>query len=398
MRDPQFSPHPGLRRRSLLSAIALMGLTPAWAKPAAAPVGLQALMTDVVKHHAELVQASYADSLTLALALNQRIEALVSAPSASTLAAAREAWTRARQTYGQTEAYRFYGGPIDAEDGPEPRINAWPLDEAYIDSVAGRPGSGFINNPSITLDKATLTAMNERQGEENIATGWHAIEFLLWGQDELDDGPGQRPAEDFIDGKAPNAARRRQALTVMMALLLDDLRSVLNAWAPGADNYRAAFERGGLESVRKIIVGVGTLSRGELAGERIEVALASRQQEDEHSCFSDTTHHDVVANALGLLNVWQGRYQRVDGSVLQGPGLQHLVERVDAKLAQRIDRQMQQSLRLAQAIPAPFDQQIRASNKAGRARLKALADSLSAQARDLARAAQGLGLQHLQKG
>lgn len=384
-----------LQRRRLLG---LLCCTPAWGWAAAPTRGLDTLINEVVLQHARLVHATYADSVAGAQLVAQAIAALVAAPSASTLQAARAAWTQARQTYGQSEAFRFYGGPIDAEDGPEARINAWPLDEAYIDSVAERPGSGFINNPTIRLDKASLAAMNERHGEENIATGWHAIEFLLWGQDERDDGPGQRPPEDFIDGKAPNAARRRQALTVMMALLLDDLNSVLAAWAPGAKNYRADFERGGLESVRKIIVGLGTLSRGELAGERIEVALASRQQEDEHSCFSDTTHHDIVANALGLLNVWQGRYQRVDGSRLQGPGLLHLVERVDAKLAQRIDRQMQQSLRLAQAIPAPFDQQIRASNKAGRARLKALADSLSAQARDLARAAQGLGLQQLQKG
>lgn len=395
MRDPKPSPHRGPSRRHLLTLIAL---TPAWAKAAPVPADIHALLSNVVKHHAELVHANYADSLASAREVAQHIAALVSTPSASTLAAARDAWIRARQTYGQTEAFRFYGGPIDAEDGPEARINAWPLDEAYIDGVTGRPGTGFINNPSVPLNKASLAALNERNGEENIASGWHAIEFLLWGQDERDDGPGQRPPEDFIDGKAPNAARRRQALAVMMDLLLDDLGSMVTAWAPEAKNYRAEFEQGGLESVRKIIVGLGTLSRGELAGERIEVALASRQQEDEHSCFSDTTHNDLVANALGLVNVWSGRYQRLDGRVLQGPGLRDLLARVDAKQAERIDQLMQQSLRMARAIPAPFDQQIRADNKTGRARLKALVASLGAQSRELARAAQRLGIRQLQTG
>lgn len=386
--------HRHIHRRRLLS---LLSLAPLSALGTVPKPGHEALIAEVVQHYARLVQAAYADCLTLAQALGRAIEAFVAAPSASTLAAAQQAWVSARQAYGQTEAFRFYGGPIDAEDGPEGRLNAWPLDEAYIDRVAGRPNAGFINDPGVRLDKAMLTALNERMGEENIATGWHAIEFLLWGQDERDDGPGQRSADDFIDGKAPHAARRRQALLLMMSLLLDDLGQVLLAWAPAAMNYRAAFEHGGLDSIRKIIVGLGTLSRGELAGERLEVALASRQQEDEQSCFSDTTHHDVVANALGIVNVWTGQLQRLDGSLLHGPGLSVLLERVEPGLAARLDQQMQRSLSLARAIPAPFDQQIRASNPAGRARIKALADSLSAQARDLARAAQSLGIRQLNK-
>ncbi|MDZ7812136.1 MAG: imelysin family protein [Ideonella sp.] len=395
MTEPIATLQLGLGRRQVLG---LLALTPVWLHAAPPPTDRTAVVQAVVQHHAVLVQAAYADSLSLAQDLSRRIAAFVAAPSASTLNAARDAWTRARQTYGQTEAFRFYGGPIDAEDGPEARINAWPLDEAYIDSVIDRPGVGFINNPAVPLNKASLTALNERDGEENVATGWHAIEFLLWGQDERDDGPGQRSADDFIDGKAPNAARRRQALSVMMGLLLDDLGLVLAAWAPGGKNYRAQFEQGGMASVRNIIIGVGTLSRGELAGERIEVAMASRQQEDEHSCFSDTTHHDIVANAQGLLNVWTGRYQRLDGSPLEGPGLKVLIGQLDKALAERLDRQMHLSVRLAQAIPAPFDQQIKANNKAGRAKLKALVDSLSAQARDLARAAQRLGIQQLNMG
>ena len=38
-------------------------------------------------------------------------------PTPATLEAAKRAWLLARDDYGPTEAYRFYGGPIDNEDG-----------------------------------------------------------------------------------------------------------------------------------------------------------------------------------------------------------------------------------------------------------------------------------------
>src|SRR5256885_11217291 len=81
----------------------------------------------------------------------------------------------------------------------------------------------------------------------------------------------------------------------------------------------------------------GSLSRGELAGERLEVALASRDQEDEHSCFSDNTHRDAVTNAQGILNVWQGSYKRLDGSELQGPGIKDWVASKEDRKSTRLN-------------------------------------------------------------
>jgi putative iron-regulated protein len=325
--------------------------------------------------------------------LQRAVQAFVAAPSPDTLEAARKAWLAAREWYGQTEVFRFYGGPIDDDKGPEGRLNAWPLDEAYIDSVKGKPDSGIVNDTRIVISKASLARLNEKGGEENIAAGWHAIEFLLWGQDLSETGPGQRSHEDFIDGKARNAARRRQYLSVATELLIDDLRSLVVAWAPGARNYRARFEAGGLESVRKIIVGLGSLSRGELAGERMEVAVNTQDQEDEHSCFSDNTHRDIVANALGIENVWLGRYLRADGSVLQGASLRELVAKRDAALAERTTRRIAASVAAARAIQPPFDREILGGKEApGRQRIQTTIDSLVQQSKDLVDAAAAIGI------
>lgn len=381
-----------LPRRQVL-ALALAAAAPAFAQaPAAAPA-----YAPVAAHYAALVHANYEDALAGAKAMQQAIAAFVKAPAADTLGAARKAWLDAREFYGQTEAFRFYGGPIDDDKGPEGRINAWPMDESFVDGVQGKTGGGLVNNRKFAISKKSLSAQNERGGEENIATGWHAIEFLLWGQDTSERGPGNRSFEDFVDGKGTNADRRRQYLTVVTELLVDDLGSLVKAWAPAVkNNYRARFEKGGRESVRKMLVGLGSLSRGELAGERLEVALNSQDQEDEHSCFSDNTHRDAVNNARGIQNVWLGEYKRADGNVLKGASLRELVAAKDAALAERTTKQIAASVAAAEGIRAPFDQEIKGGRNApGPQRIQKAIDSLTQQSKDLVAAAAAVGITQL---
>jgi putative iron-regulated protein len=363
----------------------------------AGPLRAQAVSNAaVVRHYAVLVRAGYEDTLAGALDLQRAVAAFVAAPDADKLAAARAAWLAAREWYGQTEAFRFYGGPVDDDKGPEGRLNSWPLDESYIDAVAGKPGAGIVNDRRLLITKANLARLNERGGEENIAAGWHAIEYLLWGQDRSADGPGNRSFEDYVDGKLPNADRRRQYLTVVTEMLVDDLRYLVGAWVPNANNYRERFERGDLESLRRIIVGLGSLSRGELAGERLEVALNTQDQEDEHSCFSDNTHRDIVNNALGVQNVWLGQFMRRDGSTLQGASLRELTASLDAALAERTSRQIAASVVAANAIQPPFDREIiGAGDAAGRRRVQSTIDSLVRQSKDLADVAAALGITRL---
>jgi putative iron-regulated protein len=350
----------------------------------------------VATGYAQLVHATYADTLAAASDMQAAIAAFVAAPSQEKLDAARQAWLSAREFYGQTEAFRFYGGPIDDDNGPEGRLNAWPLDEAYVDTVEGRPDSGLINNTKFKITKTNLAKFNERGGEENISAGWHAIEFLLWGQDRSETGPGNRAYTDFVDGHAPNADRRRQYLTVATDMLVDDLGKLEQAWAPAKKNYRAKFEKGGKESVRKIIVGLGSLSRGELAGERMEVALNSQDQEDEHSCFSDNTHRDIVNNARGIQNVWLGHYKTRAGQELQVAAVRDLVAARNAALADKATAQLDQSVKAAQAIPEPFDRAIIGDAKApGRLRVQATIDSLIEQSKLLVDTASAVGISKL---
>ncbi|MCQ4143082.1 imelysin family protein [Vogesella sp. AC12] len=376
-----------IMRKTLLAA-ALLGALLSPVHASAAEVSREA----VVQQYSQIVFASYEDSLLTAKALQNAINAFVAAPSEAGLNQARQAWLAAREPYGQTEAFRFYGGPIDDARGPEGQINAWPLDEAYIDGVKGKPSAGVVNNRKVVISKKLLSSLNERGGEENISTGYHAIEFLLWGQDFDSNGAGKRSYTDFVDGQGNNADRRREYLKTAAELLVDDLGYLVAAWQPNSNNFRARFEKKP-DALRQMLVGIGVLSRAELAGERIEVALDSRNQEDEHSCFSDNTHRDIATNARGIQNVWLGEYTRVDGSLLKGASLRDLVAASNAKAAERVTADMAATQARAEAIKAPFDQEI--VNKDGRSRVQATVAALKKQASSLVEAAKAIGIKKL---
>jgi putative iron-regulated protein len=331
--------------------------------------------TDAVTTYALIVEASYLDSLITAQTLNTALATLVATPAEGNLNAARQAWLDSREPYLQTEVYRFYDGPIDnPDDGPEGLLNAWPLDEQYIDYVDGDDMAGIINGTE-TIDAATLEGLNEVGGEKNIATGYHALEFLLWGQDMDVAGPGARPYTDYVtdgSGTAANQDRRGLYLTVAGDLLLTHLGQVHGAWTDGAP-YRTDFESDAASAIEKILTGMIVLSGFETGGERLQAALDNGDQEDEHSCFSDNTHRDMIQDVQGVLNVWNGSY----GSV-SGPGIKDIVEAADADLASRLDTQMNESLALANAMSVPFDQAI-APGSDGNAGVEALVVSLQAQ-------------------
>lgn len=359
---------------------------------ASAPAG--ATVSAVVNHYATLVSANYSDALSAAQKMETAIDAFLAAPSEATLGAAKTAWLAARVPYGQTEAFRFYSGPIDSEEGPEGQLNAWPMDEVYVDAVEGAPNAGIINNPTAypAITAELLSSLNEQGGDKNISTGYHAIEFLLWGQD-LTEGPGagQRPYTDYTT--AANADRRATYLRTATQLLVSDLEALVAAWAPNQTNYRAEFTAlPANEALGKILKGIGTLSASELASERMATPLDIGDREEEHSCFSDNTHNDIIANAQGIRNVVSGTYRRVDGSLVQGPGLEALIDTLKPELAAQLRTLGAQTLTQAAAIQAPFDQEIRPANSAGNQRVLALVQTLQTQGRAIVDAGAALGI------
>ncbi|MVM31494.1 iron-regulated protein [Spirosoma sp. HMF4905] len=332
---------------------------------------------DVVLNYAAIVTASYADAITGVQSLKTAIDAFVKAPSSAGLETCKTAWINARPAYLQTEAYRFYNGPIDATPAElEGEINSWPLDEAYIDYVQGDANSGMINDLTTypTITKEAIFNANGSNGETDVRVGYHAIEFLLWGQDLYADSPGKRPFTDYTT--APNATRRAAYLQIVTDALITSLQEVATQWDSKTGAYYADFTKAGNEttSLTNMMLGMGKLTKGELSGERMTVALASGDQEDEHSCFSDNTTNDFIYDELGVYNVYLGRYKRIDGTTIDGAGIDDLLKAKNTTLNTAMIAKLDASTTAINAIPKPFDQAILYSKTPIQTAIKALRD------------------------
>ncbi len=363
---------------------------------------------DVLSHYADLAHAIYEDSLIAARDLQGAVNDFLANPTEESLAAARQSWVASRVPYQQSEVYRFGNAVVDDWEG---KVNAWPLDEGLIDYVAASYGTeseenpgyraNLIANPSFTFSGETVDAsvitkdlladtLHELGGvEANVATGYHAIEFLLWGQDLNGTGPGAgtRPASDFDQDNCSrgNCDRRAAYLRTATELLIDDLAWMTARWAPGGEAREGLVGGDAARGLATILTGMGSLSYGELAGERMQLGLLLHDPEEEHDCFSDNTHASHYYDALGIRNIYLGAYERIDGSLTQGPSVSDLVAAVspetDAALREHLDATMAAMGAVVRAAEAgeAYDQQIGEGNTAGNARVQAAIDALAAQ-------------------
>jgi len=375
---------------------------------------------DVLDTYADIALAGYEDSLTTAKALQAKIEAFLAEPTEERLAEAKAAWLAARVPYQQTEVFRFGNRIVDDWEG---KVNAWPLDEGLIDYVDGDYGTeseenplyvaNIIANPSVRIsgrmvDASKITkellsdTLHEAGGvEANVATGYHAIEFLLWGQDlnGTDAGAGARRASDYDTANCTggNCERRAQYLRTVTELLVDDLTWMVEQWkADGA--ARKALTADETQGLVAIFTGLGSLSYGELAGERMKLGLLLNDPEEEHDCFSDNTHNSHYYDLIGIRNVYFGKYERIDGSVISGPSVSDLVKAKDAEIDARVRDALDESLaqfetlkKRAETVEA-YDQMIGEANDEGNAVVEAALQALIAQTREFERAIAALEL------
>ncbi|MBR0557321.1 peptidase [Ciceribacter sp. L1K23] len=405
-----------MRKSSVRATLALLAATVVFAAPARAETTPDA----VVKHYAAMAQAKYEDSLATAKSLDAAIDALIAAPSAETLGAAKAAWIAARVPYQQSEVYRF-GNPI--VDDWEGKVNAWPLDEGLIDYVDASYGTesdqntlyvaNVIANPAIKINgqdvdasKITPELLSETlheagEIEANVATGYHAIEFLLWGQDLNGTGPGAgaRPYTDFdtTNCTGGNCDRRAAYLKAASELLVSDLEEMVAAWQPEGEATKAVTEdpKAGISA---ILTGMGSLSYGELAGERMKLGVLLHDPEEEHDCFSDNTHASHLNDAVGIQSAYTGEYVRADGSKMTGPSLSELVAAKDAALDTEMKAKLTKTLDAMNAMAnraetvEAYDQMIGEGNAEGNATVQAAIDGLIDQTKTIERVIASLDL------
>ncbi|ASJ76517.1 imelysin family protein [Granulosicoccus antarcticus] len=377
--------------------------------------------SSVIETYGNIAQAGYTDALTTAMKLHDSVVQLTEAPSEQALNNAREAWHAARVPYQQTEVYRF-GNPI--VDDWEGRVNAWPLDEGLIDYVDASYGNeseanefytaNIVGSPSIaingqTIDASTITPellgeeLHEAGGiESNVAIGYHAIEFLLWGQDLNggEAGAGTRAYTDYDLENCTNGNcdRRADYLKAVSELLVTDLGYMAAAWETGGDARMALEAMGEEGAVTAMLTGMGSLSYGELGGERMQLGLMLHDPEEEHDCFSDNTSVSHYYDGLGIQNVYTGQYKDLNGELVTGPSLMELVAAKDAALAKELATDLQASVDALQVLVVSqnegqaYDQLISEGNAEGNALVQVAIDALVDQTSNINRAVTALGV------
>jgi putative iron-regulated protein len=376
---------------------------------------------EVLTNYANIAEAKYEDSLITAKTLQAAVGALIDAPSAETLAAAKKAWLAARVPYQQTEVYRFGNAIVDDWEG---KVNAWPLDEGlidYVDASYGGPTDenaaavlNVVANPDFSLSGQAIDAseitpellaetLHEADGvEANVATGYHAIEFLLWGQDlnGTEHGAGARAWTDYATGEDctnGNCDRRGAYLKAATDLLVSDLEWITAQWAEGGA-ARAEVLSDENAGITAILTGMGSLSYGEQAGERMRLGLMLNDPEEEHDCFSDNTHNSHYYDGLGIQNVYLGEYVRVNGALVSGAALADLVEAADpalnSELTAKLATTMMKLGRIKTAAEAGFsyDQMLAQGSTAGEALVMGGVDALVDQTRSIERVVAALEL------
>jgi putative iron-regulated protein len=260
-----------------------------------------------------------------------------------------------------------------------------------------------VSNITPALLSDTLHEIDEV--EANVATGYHAIEFLLWGQDLNGTGPGAgaRPASDYSLSNCTNGHcdRRAAYLKAATELLVSDLADMAALWAEGGEARENLLNGDPQAGLITILTGMGSLSYGELAGERMKLGLMLHDPEEEHDCFSDNTHHSHYYDALGIRNVYTGEYTRVDGSKVKGASLSAYVAKkdpaLDRELRARLDATMAAMRVLVDMAEGgmAYDQMIGSESPKGNQVVQNAIDGLLDQTKSIERVVAALGLQSI---
>jgi putative iron-regulated protein len=364
---------------------------------------------DIMKTYGDVAEAMYSDALAKAKDLDKSIDSFLAAPSTATLVAARDAWKAARIPYMQTEGFRFGNKVVDTWEG---EVNSWPLDEGLIDYVdQASYGDTKEENPLYTaniiahkkirlgpkmldaskIDKKLIAKLNSALDvEANVGTGYHAIEFLLWGQNLHGPGStsGQRPASDYDlkDCTHENCDRRRDYLKAATGLLVDDLEEMANDWKPDGKARQALAAGDDSTQLSTILTGLGSLSYGELAGERMKLGVLLHDPEESQDCFSNNTHNSHYYDQVGMMEIWNGKY---DGpTAVSGPSIAELAREKAPEAAKRLDEAMADTLQKIKAIKdkadsgeMAYDRMLSAGNDAGNKLVLDAVDALVAQSR-----------------
>ena len=171
-------------------------------------------------------------------------------------------------------------------------------------------------------------------------------------------------------------------------------------WQAGGAARKELEAKGEAGGLATILTGLGSLSYGELAGERMKLGLLLHDPEEEHDCFSDNTHNSHYYDQAGMVAIWNGSYTRVDGSKVEGLGIADLAAERTGDAKAKVDALLADTTAKLKAIKdsadggaMAYDQMLAEGNEKGAAMVQAAVDALVAQTRGIEAVVGGIGVE-----
>jgi putative iron-regulated protein len=209
------------------------------------------------------------------------------------------------------------------------QLDSWPIEGGYIDYIQGYPFSGIVNDLTLDIDEDSIRSQHGFTDPSNASLGYHALEFMLWGND------GKRSARDFfpqentapipinddvvttqflddsskeslegsahgnilIQTEAPeiklqNHNRRRQYTQLLIELLQKDLHRIQRRWEPSSGYYAQLLQQSdSKKTLRSAFIAAQGLISKEILHKRFQLISSE---------FSQTSIDDISALLSGI--------------------------------------------------------------------------------------------------
>jgi len=338
----------------------------------------------LIRNHAALSYALYSDALVLSNTLKTSVDAFLEAPDDDGLSLVKLSWRNAYFAYLQCEALRFSNGPVDDDRELSRMLGQWPINPSLIDYTTGETGGLISDTLALPIISAsTIEAINQGVNKNQTSTGFHAIEFLLWGEDDEDVslftvGDRSHLDYDLEDSTTINAKRRGQYLGAATELLVNQLGVLVTEWdSLNNKNYRKEFlELDENVALKNILTGLGTLSKSEFGSRVLKEAVASGSQKHEISNFSDNTSTDLAALTYSIEIIYRGTYTPQTGLEVKGKSVEDLITEANPELATQVDEKLVEVIELVSVIPSPFDWQASQEHEFGAGPILAASNAL----------------------
>lgn len=247
--------------------------------------------------------------------LSAAIEQLMYAPDADSLLQAQQHWHTAVAEFEAFYPFTRLGLAAPQQLGELTRfqynIAAWPIQPGYLDSYGEHAISGLVFDVGIPLSTSSLREQHGLTASEDVALGFYALQFLLFGE-EGERGPtlflpitelhDTHREQGYAAAEELPRNRRRTLMRLQSQLIANDIAQLRSWWeAKGPSSAAGYFNSLPLSAREQLIQQAAVLMLSEHL-----VAISDASQPDAMFGKNPLTQAQLLAvRIMNQLHGWQ---------------------------------------------------------------------------------------------